>query len=144
MPHVFGEASTEDYVQDAAARAKTSSHPVRRVVIEVVFLHVAEVGISKIVVVGRMMDPLFSNVGLESASDHHRSGERRKEKNAQGSRHKQEWQHIAELAAHVITIKRSFVVSEVKRVKILIRQARETPLVPLLRYCEVPMQDITM
>ncbi len=144
MSHVFGEASTEDYVQDATARAKASGYPMRRVVIEVMFLHVAEVGISEIVVVRRMMDPLLSNVRLEGAGNHHRSGERGKEKNAQGSKHNQEWQHIAELAAHVITIKGPFVVSEVKRVKVLIRHAREKPLVPLLRYWEMLMQDITV
>ena len=144
LAHGLGISSSENCVQYSAARAKASSHPMRRVVIEVVFLHVAEVGILEIVVVRRVMDPLFSYVGLESTGDHHRSGERRKEKNRQGSKHKQEWQQIADLAAHVVTIKGSFVMSKVKRVKILIRQAREKPLVPLLRYFEMPMQDITM
>jgi len=116
----------------------------RCVVIEVVLLHVAEVGISEIVVVRRVMDPLFSYVGLESTGDHHRSGEGRKEKNGQRSKHNKEWQQIAHLAAHVITVKGSFVVPEVNRVKILIRQAREKPLIPLLRYFEMPVKDITM
>ena len=116
----------------------------RRVMIEVVFLHVAEVGISEIVVVRRVMDPLFGYVGLESTGDHHRSCERRKEKNAQRSKNDKEWQQIAHLAAHVVTVKGSFVMPEVKRVKILIRQARVKPLIPLLRYFEMLVKDITM
>ena len=93
----------------------------RRVVIEVVFLHVAEVRILEIVIVRRVMDPLFRYVGLESPGDHHRRSERRKEKNGQGSKHEEEWQHIAYLAAHMIAIKGSFMMSEMEWVEILIR-----------------------
>src|SRR5258705_11906603 len=125
MANVLGISSSENHVQYSAACAKASSHPMRRVVIEVVFLHVAEVGISEIVVVRRVMDPLFGYVGLESTRDHHRSGERRKEKNAQGPKHNQERQQVAHLAAHMVTIKGSFVMSEMKGVKILIGQARK-------------------
>src|SRR6266849_5997068 len=92
LAHVLGISSPENCVQYSAARAKAPGHPMRRVVIEVVFLHVAEVGISEIVVVRRVMDPLFSYVGLESTGDHHRRSERRKEKNGQGSKHNKEWQ----------------------------------------------------
>ena len=71
MAHVLGISSPEDEVQDAATRAKASRHPMSCVMIEVVFLHVAEVGIVEIVVVRCVMDPLFSYVGLESPGDHH-------------------------------------------------------------------------
>ena len=98
--------------------------------IEVVLLHVAEVWSAKIVVVRCVMNPLFSDVGLESPGNYHYSREGRKEKNTQRhANHKQRHQ-IAQLAAHVITIERPLVVTEMRRVKKLICQEGQMFLVP--------------
>ena len=98
--------------------------------IEVVLLHVAKIRSAKIVVVRCVMNPFFSDVGLESSGNYHYSREGRKEENTQRhANHKQRHQ-IAQLAAHVITIERPLVVTEMRRVKKLICQEGQMFLVP--------------
>ena len=144
LAHVLGISGLENHIQYSAAGAEAPGNSLRRVVIEMMLLHVAEIRTLEIVVVRRVVNPLFSDVGLERTGKHHRSRKGRKEKDTQRRAYQKERQHVAHLAAHVIAVKGSFVMPEVKRVKILIRQTREKLLVPLLRNLEMTVQDIAM
>ena len=83
LAHVLGVSGLENYVQYAAAGTEAPGNSLRRVVIEMMLLHVAEIRTLEIVVVRRVMNPLFSDVGLERTGKHHRSRKGRKEKNTQ-------------------------------------------------------------
>jgi hypothetical protein len=143
-PHILRVASFENGVQYAAAGTEAPGYPMRSVMIKVVPLHVAKVWIAEIVVVRRVVDPLFGDIRLESAGYYHRSGESWKDENANQAPYYEQRQHVAQFAAHVITVKGMFVMPEMKRVEILIRQARDKPLVPLLRYFEMSMKNIAV
>ena len=82
LAHVRGIAGLKNEVQYAAAGTEASGHAVGGVMIEVMLLHVAEIGIAKIAKMGRVMDPLFGDIGLESEGHHDRSGKGWKKQNA--------------------------------------------------------------
>ena len=144
LAHVRGVASLKNEVQYAAAGTETSGHAVGGVMIEVMLLHVAEIGIAKIAEVGRVVDPLFGNIRLESEGHHNRSGEGRKEQNAERHAGKKERQQIAHAAAHVFSVERFFVMSEMRWVEILVCHTRPESLVPALRYFPMAVQDKAM
>lgn len=144
LAHVRGVTGLKNEVEYATAGAETSGHAVGGVMIEVMLLHIAEVGIAKIAEVGRVVDPLFGNIRLESEGHHNRSGEGRKEQNAERHAGKKERQQIAHPAAHVLAVKRFFVMSKVRWVEVLIRNPRPEPFVPALRYFPMAVQDKAM
>jgi hypothetical protein len=108
--------------------------------IEVMLLHVTEIRVAKIVEVGRVMDPLFGDIGLESESHHDRSSERWKKKNTQWHTEKEKRQQVFYPAAHMFTIKWSFVVPEMQWVKIFVGYAGPESFIPPLRYFPMPVQ----
>ena len=144
LAHVWGIAGLKNEVKYAAAGTETPGHAVGGVMIEVMLLHVAEIGIAKITEVGRVVDPLFGNIRLESEGHHNRSGEGRKKQNTERHAGKKERQQIAHAAAHVFSVERFFVMSEMRWVEILIRHPRPESLVPALRYFPMAVQDKAM
>lgn len=112
--------------------------------IEVMLLHITEVGIAKITEVGGVMDPLFGDVGLEKHSHGDRSSERWEKENAQWHQEKEERQQILYPAAHMLSIKRFFMMPKMRWVEILIGDAGPKSLIAPLRYFPVPVQDEAM
>ena len=70
LAHVRGVAGLKNEVQYSAAGPETSGHAVGGVMIEVMLLHVAEIGIAKTAEVGCVVDPLFGDIRLESEGHH--------------------------------------------------------------------------
>ena len=144
LAHVRGVTGLKNEVEYATAGAETSGHAVGGVMIEVMLLHVAEIGIAKIAEVGSVVDPLFGDIGLESEGHHNRNGEGWKKQNTERHAGKKERQQIAHATAHVLAVKRFFVMSEMCWVKILICHPRPESLVPALRYFPMAVQDKAM
>src|SRR4030095_4508191 len=114
LAHVWGVAGLKNKVQYSAAGTETSGHAVGGVMIEVMFLHVAEIGSTKIAELGRVVDPLFGDISLESEGQHNRSGEGREKKNTERHAGKKERQQIADAAAHVFSVERFLMMSEMR------------------------------
>ena len=112
--------------------------------VEVMLLHVAEIGIAKVAEVGRVVNPLFSDIGLEREGHHDRSGVGWEQQNAQGHPDEEEWQQILYSAAHVFTVKRLFVMPEMRGVEVLVCYARPKPFVASLRYFPMAVQDVAV
>jgi hypothetical protein len=144
LAHVAGVASHENEIKDPAAGTEASGHTVRGVMIEVVFLHVTEIGIFEIVEVRSVVDPLFCDIGLESCGQNNGRREGRKKKNAQGDEDKEKRQQILNAATHVVAVKGPFVMTKMQRVEILVCQARPDSFVSPLRYFPMPVQDKAM
>ena len=144
LAHVRGVAGLKNEVQYSAAGTETSGHAVGGVMVEVMLLHVAEIGIAKIAEVGRVVDPLFGNIGLKSEGHHNRSGEGWEKQNTERHAGKEERQQIAHASAHVLSIKRFFVMSEMRRVEILVRHPRPESLVAALGYFPMAVQNKAM
>jgi len=144
LAHVRGIAGLKNEVQYSAAGAEASGHAVRGVMIEVMLLHVTEIRIAKTAEVGRVMDPLFGDVGLESEGHHNRSSEGWEEKNTKRHAGKKERQQIAHATTHVLAIEGFFVMSEMRWIEILVRHARPESLVPALRYLPMTVQHIAV
>jgi hypothetical protein len=112
LADVLGEASHENEIKYPAAGAEASGHALGGVMIEVMFLHVPEVGIAKIVEVRGVMNPFFGDIGLEREGQDNRSSERWEQQNTQWHSDEEERQQIAHASAHVIAVKRFFVMPE--------------------------------
>src|SRR5439155_5719603 len=101
------------------------------VVIEMVPFDMPEVRILEVVIVLAVVDPLFSNIALNDASEHHGQCVRGENK-THGQRDQKNRKQVFQLTIYMSTIERAFVMPEVSRVKVLVSQAGEKLLVPLL------------
>ena len=144
LANVVGVASLENRVEYSAAGTESSGHTLRRVMIEVMLLHVTEIRIAKIGEVGGVVNPLFGYIRLESRSHHNRSSEGWKKQHTQRHHETEKRQQIAYPAAHMFAVKRLFMMTKMCGVEILVRDLRPESLVAPLRYFPMPVQDIAM
>ena len=97
-------------------------------VIKVVLLYVPEVTVAEVVVVHAVVRPLFSNITLHQTTQHHRSGVNGKEE-SQGQRNQKYRKNVLQSAIDMRAIERSFMMTKVCGVKILVGKIREIFLV---------------
>ena len=140
VANVLWKASLENEVEYPATGAKASGHAVRSVMIKVMLLHIAEVGITKIAEVRRMVNPFFRDVRLVSRRHHNRGGERRKQKNTQWHKQNEKRQQVTHSPAHVLAVERFLVMAKMSRVEIFVGQDGKRPFEAPLRNFPMTMQ----
>ena len=104
-------------------------HSLGSMVIKVVLLDVPKVTIAEVVVVHAVVRPLFSNISLHQTTQHHWSGVNREEEESQGQRNQKDRKNILQSAIDVRAIERSFVMTKVCGVEILVGKVRKIFLV---------------
>lgn len=141
--HAVGKAGLEDNIPEPAGDPVSALHSSRAVVIEMVAFDVPEVGVTKVIEVYAVMNPLFGQIALNDTGEQHRRCVKGKDK-AQGCGDHKERKQVCYHPVDVQAIGGPLVMLPMKRVEALVSKVLVPLLVPHFRFLKPTVKDIAV